>query len=199
MNNNKNNLPDDDYFKKIWNDIEYKSPIGEKYYLRYIFISLILLFFTASIVIFFLEFNKNVSLLNTLIQRNQYLDKVKSLNIFSKIEYNRKNISKDLEIELSKGSKYLINYTDNNIIINLYKGEFLINKKQSNRDLNIKTSMFTIKSKKGRISILILKDISKIISITESNELILKDKTYSLVKGKEYYIIKSKLIDKNIF
>ena len=199
MNNNKNDLPSDDYFKKIWNDIEYKAPIGEKYYLRYIFISLIFLFFTASIIIFFLEFNNNVSLLNTLIQRNQYLNKVKSLNIFSKNEYNKKDISKDLEIELSNDSKYLITQTENNIIINLYKGEFLINKKQSERDLNIKTSMYTIKSKKGRISILILKDISKIIPITESNELAIKNKTYNLKKGREYYIIKSSLIDKKIF
>ncbi len=199
MNNNKNDLPSDDYFKKIWNDIEYKAPIGEKYYLRYILISFIFLFFTVSIIIFFLEFNNNVSLLNTLIQRNQYLNKVKSLNIFIKNEYNKKEISKDLEIELSNDSKYLITRTENNIIINLYKGEFLINKKQSKRDLIFNTSMYTIKLKKGRISILIVKDISKIIPITESIELTIKNKTYGLKKGKEYYIIKSRLIDKKIF
>lgn len=191
-------IPDEDYFKKIWNDIEYKSPIGEKYYLRYVFISLIFLLFMAGIIVFFLEFNKNISLLNTLIKRNQYLDKVKSLNIFDGKEYLKKEIINGVQIEFNKDSKYLITHINNGAVLNIYKGEFLIFKKNSKQKFFIKSSLFEIELKKGKIYMEILNNMGKITPIFSNQYIKINNKLLELKEGDEYFIIKNKIFSKSI-
>jgi len=140
LKNSKEELvPKGNYFDKIWNTIEYKSPVGHRYYLRFVFSAIFVMFFIVFFFIYYSDFLSTVLTLEKIQKEN--LRFVPVIKYYSQQD-NRSNmidkteVIEGLKIESIIKSKYKISKSSGKINIQLFTGHIRIDNKallKSNR------------------------------------------------------------------
>ncbi|MCP5105226.1 MAG: hypothetical protein GY950_17690 [bacterium] len=160
-------LPEDKYFKKIWDSIETRAPVCEKYYMRPFFsVLLVFLFFVVFLLLFtdFLSTLANVLTLKEIRRENEpAVQSAGSTGL---------EISKGIHIISIKPSKISLNReTAEQVVLDFSSGHILIKKASSAKLLIINLPGMALRIRQGECTISCYDNIVRIISLTHPVEI----------------------------
>jgi hypothetical protein len=185
-------VPEDRYFNKIWNTIEVRAPVGEKYYLRSIF-SMILVFIVFVVfIIFYTDFLSSVLTLKEIRKEN-----LKSYNIdipratalppAAEIE-----ISKGIRVSALKDSNILFKTEDKKLLtveLDFFNGHAIVDKSPDDRVLIVNLPGAKVKMNQGQCNIFCYDGMIRIIALSYSVEVEYGDRFESIKPGPPFYLL----------
>jgi len=192
IDNSKEKIPENKYFENIWNSIEYRAPVGQKYYLRLFFS---LLFFLAFITFFFFyysDFISSVLILKKLQKENSKFVTIQNnkKHLFKKnkiIRYSNLTIQNEIE------SNYRIDKNTNVYNIFLEQGNIKLNSGiiSDKITVNIYCPDITLTINKGSVDIFCYDNIIRIIPIKGIVEYSLKtlQKKGKIITGESLFLL----------
>jgi len=193
-------LPEDKYFKKIWNSIECKAPVGEKYYLR----SFFLIFFFLAVIVFFVlfytEFFATVVTLREIRKENAKFFKTFPSTLLSPTQgiksFKTEEIAKGIIVTSKEDSRIVVeSNTPEAFTLGVYQGHFIVEKKDDSRALIILLPDLSLTILQGRCNIFCYDDIIRIIPLTHPLEIEHKNKKNEILPGSMLYLLdKTKMV-----
>lgn len=138
-----NGLPEDKYFRKIWNSIEIKAPVGEKYYLRTFFMIFLFLVFFVIFVLFYTDFLSSVVTLKDIHKENAgYFSTSPSLVT---TPFDSRTLEKEIQmagivtvIAREESKIYLKSQDDQGVVLDFLQGHAILRKTADKRRLIIR-------------------------------------------------------------
>lgn len=179
--------PDDPYFKKIWDSIEFKAPIGEKYYLRTLFITVIFLGIFILLTLFYSDFLSSVLTLREIHMENARNFRVQLPDVPRGKEISKWDgivVTTFIESKIS-----LVKETDGSVVLDFFKGHILLDKTIETRTLEI--SMPGIKlfigKGKNRLNLFCYDGMIRIIPIFDKINVEWKNGKEVILPGKTFF------------
>lgn len=190
-------LPRDTYFKKIWHSIEWKAPVGEKYYLRS-FLSILLVFVLLSVFIFFYsDFLSSVLTLRDIRKENLKRRNAASLLTSRPAELKPKEeveVATGIQLSAAADSRFLFKTENGQPVLDFYNGHALVDKSTEDNNLIIRLPDLTIEIRHGRCNIFCYDNMIRIIPLFHPVEIEYNGKKESLEPGKTFYLLDKKKV-----
>lgn len=179
-------VPEDRYFKKIWNSIETRAPVGEKYYLRWIFSAFFIILFLGVVGLFYSDFLSSVLTLKEIRQENAaYFNGVPPMQ-----DYQRQELAPGLVVtSMEKTSLQLSEGEQGHMGLDFFRGHILIEKSAEGTPLLIGLPDLKLTLHRGKLNLFCYDGIIRIIPIGEPVELELKGERQVVQPGKVYYLL----------
>jgi hypothetical protein len=188
--------PDDKYFTKIWNTIECKAPVGEKYYLRSLFAIFFFLLSVVVLALFYSDFLSSVLTLKEIRKDNAAFFSTDAppldTHIGSGKYYNDLEIAPGVSITArDKASLRLESEDPGNIVMSVTGGHIVV--QMSNRQKSLVIRMpdlsLTLKPGNNRCNIFCYDGIIRIIPITAPVDVLHKSKSHRIEAGKIFFLL----------
>lgn len=189
-------LPEDKYFKKIWDTIEVKAPVGEKYYLRFIFSMLLVFFFLVIFIFFYTDFLSSVLTLKEIRSENlkayntagSQVSTVTTLGPAAAME-----IAKGIRVSAVRDSKILLNTEDTQmVVLDFFYGHVKVEKISKDATLIINMPDVTLKMTQGRCNLFCYDNIVRIIPLSFPVEIEFNGKKQTVPPGDTFYLLDGK-------
>lgn len=179
--------PDDPYFKKIWDSIEFKAPIGEKYYLRTLFITVIFLGIFILLTLFYSDFLSSVLTLNEIHKENARNFRVGLPDVPQGKEISQWDGIRVITFIESKISQ--VKEPDGSVVLDFFKGHILLDKTIENRTLVISMPGITLTIGKGknRLNLFCYDGMIRIIPILDKVNVKWKNGKEEILPGKTFF------------
>jgi hypothetical protein len=165
------NLPEEKYFKKIWDAIESRAPVGEKYYMRSIFALFFFLLLMVIFVLFYTDFLASVVSLKEIRRENAKFFTTNAAVLTSPFANGRS--FRDFEItpgitltSIEKSKIFLEAEGDRSVLLSFYSGHLLVNKEDNGRILEIRLPDVRLSILQGRCNIFCYDGMIRIIPLT---------------------------------
>ncbi len=190
-------VPRDKYFEKIWDTIEYKSPVGQRYYLRFFFSVFFILFFIGFFFLYYSDFLSTVITLEKIQRENKkFIPVIKNKELAAFYKKDEIKSLKGLVIKSISNSKYEVSKTtDNSYKVDLLSGHIQLNNKEYGKenkttivcpDISIITN--------GICDIFYYDNIIRIIPIEGKTQYTFETKQKELKTGEYLFILDRKKI-----
>jgi hypothetical protein len=188
-------LPKDTYFKKIWHSIEWKAPVGEKYYLRS-FLSIVLIFVLLTVFFFFYtEFLTSVLTLKDIRKENLRRRNTTSLLISRPAELKagqEAEVSKGIRLSAMESSTFLVKKENGQPVLDFYNGHAVVNKISEGDILIVRLPDITVKISRGRCNIFCYDNMIRIIPLFHPVEIEHSGKKQTLEPSRTFYLLDKK-------
>ncbi len=185
-------VPRDPYFNRIWDSIEYRSPVGKRYYLRFFFIVCFILFFIAFFFLFYTDFLSKILALEKIQQKNSRIVPIDRSPLFK--NQNRGEILKKfegLEIKNLCQSNYEVRRSSDQLWqIDFYSGHIQIhNLSEQNRQIHVKCPDIQVHIVEGRCDIFNYDNIIRITAIEGTMSYQFRGQDLPLQTGQPVYLL----------
>jgi len=165
--------PGDKYFKKIWDSIESRAPVGERYYLRYIFSALLFLLFITVFLLFYTDFLSSVLILKEIRHSNNNYYNTGASSLTPPIHaptpgtFAGKTVAQGVKVIAREKSSYRLK-TDSpdSVELQVFNGHLVVEKQADQRLLLILLPNLILSTKQGRCNIFCYDSIIRIIPLT---------------------------------
>lgn len=185
-------VPEDRYFNKIWNTIEVRAPVGEKYYLRSIFSMILLFIFFVVFIIFYTDFLSSVLTLKEIRKENLKaynidIRRATALPPAADIE-----ISKGIRVSALKESNILFKTEDKKLLtveLDFFIGHAMVDKTPDDRMLIINLPGAKVKMNRGQCNIFCYDGMIRIIALSYPVEVEYGDRLENIKPGTPFYLL----------
>lgn len=189
--------PEDKYFKKIWDTIEVKAPVGEKYYLRFVFSILLVFLFLVVFIFFYTDFLSSVLTLKEI--RNENLKayniaapRASTLGPAAAVE-----IAKGVRVSAIRDSKVLLKKEETQrVVLDFFYGHVIVDKTSKDTALIIDMPDMTLEMTHGRCDIFCYDNIIRIFPLTHPVEIEFNGKKQTVTPGNTFYLLDKKEVEK---
>lgn len=189
-------LPEDKYFKKIWNSIECKAPVGEKYYLRSFFVIFFILLFFAIFVLFYNDFLASVMTLKAIHKENIAYFRTSPWLLTTPFETR----TLDKEIELAgvikivareKSQVTLKAEDEKQIVLDFFQGHVVIKKTDEKRCLVVLLPGVILRSRHspGLCNVFCYDGMIRVIPLSHEVEVEYNGQTRLLMPGTLFFML----------
>ncbi len=193
-------LPEDKYFNKIWNSIETRAPIGEKYYLRSFFSVFFFLLFFVLFILFYMEFLSTVLTLKDIRQQNTpvFPSVAPSLHPFYTLtgkEYKQVKMAGGIIVSSMEKSLFQVKTESTDTIQwDFFSGHIIVEKSDSHKILIIHLPDMTLSLRLGRFNLFCYDNIIRIIPLAHPLIVEINREKLSIKPGETFYLLNKKAV-----
>ncbi|MCP5050037.1 MAG: hypothetical protein GY940_22920 [bacterium] len=185
-------LPEDKYFKKIWDSIETKAPVGEKYYLRSVFSVLLFLLFFVVFFLFYTDFLASVLTLKEI--RRENINEMSSAPVGREGDFKNSEPAKGIRINSTQKSLIRLKREERSRVeLDFFKGHAVIEMRTAARTLIIHLPDVKLVMEEGKCNIFCYDGIVRVIPLSHSVTVETNGKKQTVESGETFY-----LLDKNV-
>lgn len=198
LEGSEHTLPEDKYFKKIWNSIETHAPVGEKYYLRWVFAAFFIILFIGVVGLFYSDFLSSVLTLKEIRRENaaflsSSLTGPASYYGAGPRDVKQRQLLPGLTITtVDKEWMKVKNNGPDSVEIDFYRGHVLIEKAPQVPPVIIHFPDLKLTLHGGKLNLFCYDRIIRIIPIADPVEIEYKDTRHRVLPGKEFYLLNGK-------
>jgi len=192
-------LPEEKYFRKIWDSIESHSPVGEKYYFRSFFTVFFFLAIAVIFILFYTNFFSTVVTLKEIEKQNNRFSSNPSHfprdNFSFSALSGETTLTQNISVASVPGSGIHINMdTPKETSIDFYSGHAVFNIKDENKTVVFNLPGLEIKKNKGtgKVSVLSYDGIIRIIPFSFPVEIRYKGKQITIAPPETFYLLDEK-------
>ncbi len=191
--------PEDRYFEKIWNSIEVKAPVGEKYYLRFAFSILFFMLFCMVFVFFYSEFLSSVLTLKEIRKENALFFSSSVMPLVPRVHTPEAVLKSPLPIaddilveEIDNAKVRVLTREAQTIELEFLSGHAIIKKHDGPHHLTILLPDVRVNIKRGNCNIYCYDGMVRIIPLNLPIEVETPSGRETVPLGKIFYLLNKK-------
>lgn len=191
--------PEERYFEKIWNSIEVKAPVGEKYYLRFAFSILFFMLFCIIFVFFYSDFLSSVLTLKEIRKENVAYFSSATMPLVPSVQPHDAIFTASIEmvpgimVDIIKKSSIRVKRKNEHVVeLEFVRGHAVVKKRDGPRELIIALPDLTLRFKQGDCNIFCYDGIIRIIPLNIPITVETGSKREILPAGKIFYLLNKK-------
>lgn len=193
-------LPEDKYFRKIWDTIEIKAPVGEKYYLRFIFSILLVFLFLVIFIFFYTDFLSSVLTLKEIRNENLKAYNIAAPRMTTLRPAAAMEIAKGIHVSavsVARESKVLLNKEDaQTVVLDFFYGHVMVDKISKDKSLIIAMPDVTLKMPQGRCNLFCYDNIIRVIPLSFPVEVEFNGTKRTVTPGNTFYLLDGKGVER---
>lgn len=190
----KGPLPEEKYFKKIWDSIEFKAPVGERFYLRPLFSIFLVLIFVAVFLFFYADFLSSALTLRQIRQENLRSRRVTSSLITAPVGKLEKSsvmqISPGVSIKAVTDTLLQLSLPQGHVpVLELLNGHLMAEIVEPGEEVLLRMPDLDITLPRGRYNLFYYDGIIRVIPLTGSLNIRLNGEARTVGPGETFFLL----------
>lgn len=190
----KGPLPEEKYFKKIWDSIEFKAPVGERFYLRPLFSIFLVLVFIAVFLFFYSDFLSSVLTLRQIRHENLRSRRVTSSLVAAPVGMLEKSGTLDvlpgITITAVTDTRLQVSRREGPVaILELYDGHLIAHVAAPGEKMILRMPDLEVTLVPGRYNLFYYDGIIRIIPLANPLDIRLNGETRTVQPGETFFLL----------